>query len=253
MPVHQTSERRPSRWRRPPLAFATRLLDETSCGHRSRGPGFGSVRLFNDAFLRTTGAPRAAARHGPRGHGRRRRGALRMAYGPKTETGARPLAARAPVPGWMVDRRGTRARWRRRRPPGGCGVSGEDELELRVRGSRRRRLTAAFSAGDLQLAADPAARAALGGDPLWRLSWRWRAAIPGRGIRFEWGVLAVLSRSAGVRAARRGRASSTVSAYGRQRADGLSNCAGPEAMAAANASARPERWRARRVHARPAR
>ena len=194
------------------LHFAKRLLDETDLPvtQIAMAAGFGSVRRFNDCFLRTyRRSPRELRRQ-------RRRGvlaaggevALRLAFRPPYDWSQvrDSLAARA-VPG--VERVDGRGYARTVASDSGHALicvrhlPGEDALELRVRGAPAAALYhLSWSARRcFDLAADPARIAlALGRDPLLApLVERWPGLrIPGAWDPFECAVLAVLGQSAGV-------------------------------------------------------
>ncbi len=233
------------------LHFAKRLLDETDLPvtQIALAAGFGSVRRFNDAFLRTyRRSPRELRRQ-------RRRGvmaqggevALRLAFRPPYDwSQVRDFLAARAVPG--VERVDGRGYARTVAVDGGHALvcvrdlPGEDALVLRVRGAPAAALyRLSFSARRcFDLAAEPARIAlALGRDPLLAplvASWP-GLRIPGAWDPFECAVLAVLGRSAGVRAARR-LAGRLVAHLGREVAsgtDGLTHLfPAPEALAAAD-------------------
>jgi AraC family transcriptional regulator of adaptative response / DNA-3-methyladenine glycosylase II len=233
------------------LHFAKRLLDETDLPvtQIALAAGFGSVRRFNDAFLRTyRRSPRELRRQ-------RRRGvladggevALRLAFRPPYDWGqVRDLLAARAVPG--VERVDGRGYARTVAADGGHALvcvrdlPGEDALELRVRGAPAAALYRMSCAARrcFDLAADPARIAlALGGDPLLApLVESWPGLrIPGAWDPFECAVLAVLGRSADVRAARR-LAGRLVARLGRQvesGTDGLTHLfPTPDALAGAD-------------------
>lgn len=234
------------------LHFAKRLLDETDLPvtQIALAAGFGSVRRFNDCFLRTyRRSPRELRRQ-------RRRGvvadgggevALRLAFRPPYDwSQVRDFLGARAVPG--VERVDGRGYARTVASESGHALvcvrdlPGEDALELRVRGAPAAALyQLSWSARRcFDLAADPARIAlALGRDPLLApLVERWPGLrIPGAWDPFECAVLALLGQSAGIAAARR-LAARLVARLGRPVAsgtDGLTHLfPSPGALAAAD-------------------
>jgi AraC family transcriptional regulator of adaptative response / DNA-3-methyladenine glycosylase II len=199
------------------LHFAKRLLDETGLPvtEIALAAGYGSVRRFNDAFLRTYGrSPRELRRQ-------RRSGiaaecadevALRLAYrSPYEWNQVRDFLAASAVPG--VERVNTDGYARTVAAEGGHAIvrvsnlPGEDALELRVRGAPPTALYQLSSAARrlFDLAADPPRiLVALEGDPLLGpLARRWPGLrAPGAWDSFECAVLALLGQRFGPAAAR---------------------------------------------------
>jgi AraC family transcriptional regulator, regulatory protein of adaptative response / DNA-3-methyladenine glycosylase II len=234
------------------LHFAKRLLDETSLPvtEIALAAGYGSVRRFNDAFLRTYGrSPRELRRQ--RQSGIAAEGAdevaLRLAYWPPYDwSQVRDFLAARAVPG--VERVSADGYARTVAVDGGHAlvrvrsVPGEDALELRVRGAPPAALYQLSSAARrcFDLAADPSRiLVGLEGDPLLGpLARRWPGLrVPGAWDPFECAVLALLGQPISTAVARR-RAGRLVARLGRAIAgastDGLTHLfPSPAALASA--------------------
>jgi AraC family transcriptional regulator of adaptative response / DNA-3-methyladenine glycosylase II len=195
------------------LHFAKRLLDETELTMTdiAGAAGFGSLRRFNDAFLRAYGRPprelRRLGRHGV-AVGRRDEVALKLAYRPPYDWAQvlGVLGSRAIGGIERVDERGYA---RTVAAADGHAVilvrplRGEHGLELRVRGAAPEALfqIAAATRRVFDLAADPARIGhVFGTDPLLAplVARRPGARIAGAWDPFECAVTAVLSEHVGL-------------------------------------------------------
>lgn len=194
------------------LLFAKQLLDETDLPitEVALASGFGSVRRFNETFLKTYGrSPRELRRTRRRGLSSAGAGevVVRLAFRPPYDWPLMlaALAARA-IPGVeRVDERGYARTVRA--PHGAASVSlgaleGVHALELRVRGAAPDMLFVLSSAARrmFDLAADPAhVQAAFDGDELLGPLVRRRPGlrIPGAWCPFECAVRTLLGETAG--------------------------------------------------------
>jgi AraC family transcriptional regulator of adaptative response / DNA-3-methyladenine glycosylase II len=199
------------------LHFAKRLLDETALPitEIALASGYGSLRRFNDAFLKTySRAPRDLRRQRRAGPAAQQENevALRLAYRPPYDwrAMAEGLAARA-VPG--VERADARGYARTVAIEGGHAiisvhpVDNADALELRVRGAAPAALFQLSQAARrvFDLASDPGpVRRVLQRDTLLALLVKRRPGlrIPGAWDPFECAVCAILAEHVSVATAR---------------------------------------------------